>query len=127
MSWIKAKELSVGDEIAISEGYGSGRDYSIATVKIVSPAGQVTLSNGRRFNPDGYERGTSGQWRRSYLVSIDEKVLGSVHRSRLIDFLRKKIGKWESLPTEEMERIADALGYAEQDRSRARCEIDEIG
>lgn len=57
---------TVGQEVFVLGGYGnSARLFKVAKI---TPAGQIVLEGGRRFNKDGREIGSGiSTWSRSYL------------------------------------------------------------
>ena len=104
------RDLKPGDEVAVSGPRGGY--LQISQVQRVTPSGQIVLANGNRFNSRGWMLGAS-TWNQQYLEEATDAVRAKVARAKMVDRLRRKLDKWEQLPTETLERVEAALGGTE--------------
>ncbi len=63
--------LKVGDAICYCRTGGLLGDYKFATIKKITPSGQIVTSDDVKFNDIGYEIGGS-KHRKAWLTSIEE-------------------------------------------------------
>jgi hypothetical protein len=102
--WMRA--LKPGDIVAL---HGSGFGYATyrAVVSSVTPSGRVRINDNRReFNPDGYERGSSG-YRRPHIAQLTPAIEREMLRHQIINRLSGM--KWEGLPFEVLQAVDAAL------------------
>ncbi len=104
------RDLKPGDEVAVT-GPRSGY-LQVSQVQRITPSGQIVLANGDRFNPGGRQFGRS-DWSQQYLTEATDAVHAKVARAKMVDRLRRRLDKWEQLPTETLERIEAAFGGTE--------------
>ncbi len=93
---LDTKQLKPGDTVVVSRhGLGS-IGYEQHTVVSVSPSGRVHLSNGKTFNPDGFERGrTRGSFYWSKLEEPSEVSTNYIRRHQLLDRLRERLRRYD--------------------------------
>lgn len=102
--WMKT--LKPGDHVALRGG-GFGFNTTKAEVSSVTPTGRVRIGESRReFNPDGYERGSSG-YRRARIAPWTDEIANEVRHHELAQRLGRV--KWEQEPLAVLERVAQAL------------------
>lgn len=99
--------LKPGDKVIISGRY----DNEIRTVYRRTPSGRIIVSIGgmstREYNPDGYERGKSDSWSRTYLVAPTPERLERIEERSL--FIRLRDAKWDRTSLDKMRRIVAIL------------------
>jgi hypothetical protein len=123
MSSIDTKTLESGEEIAVwHTGQHVARRWTIETVEAVSPAGEVVLDDGRRFDARGE---TMGGDRSPYgcdgiheLTDDLRKFIADEPNLRVIEGV---LNGWGRLSTESLAQIA---GIIESDTARETVVIE---
>jgi hypothetical protein len=112
--WLKT--LKVGDEVAYGYEANGIPSFYFSEVMKVTSTGQVTLENGRRFNPDGVERGRNASWHRNRLEPVSEakKLIAEYEANQESKLNRHKLqlsikARLSDFSLEQLERLAEFL------------------
>lgn len=112
-AWLAS--LKAGDQVALEGMYHPTQryhDYSLDTVRSVTPSGRIKLVSGKEYNPDGSLRGREtgrAMWGSpSYkLVEPTPNILESIEtRTRRRELLAEiKCIEWDKLSNEQLDAV----------------------
>jgi len=111
--WIK--QLKPGDLVAHGNARNGIPSYKFSKVEKVTPSGQIVLENGKRFNPDGYERVAESRYL-SRLVEakiaqqrLDEYEAMKQKQKQQHELERAIKSKLSDLSLEQLEKLSEFL------------------
>jgi hypothetical protein len=97
--------LDVGDMVALySQGNGF---YAILKIEKKTPTGIMTLSNGRKFRPNGGEIGIENKWSSVFISPVTPEIRAEIARKRNIGKLSKI--NWSDVSDDKIIKILSIL------------------
>lgn len=104
-AWLEG--LKEGDQVAMNVGSYGYPNYKIATITKITPTRIIKTDDGRVFNSNGRERGSTSKWGRNVSIEpVTATLFEKIERNHLITKLSRM--KLEELPTELLQKIYKA-------------------
>lgn len=97
--------VKVGDKVFVSRG-GYDRGH-ITTVKKITPSGRVITVNGSVYNQDGYRRGETSAWHRTFARVATEDDIAGIYRYSLVE--KFKSFDWNKCSAEDLKTINEIV------------------